>query len=303
MNKKNRELHNLISRRQFIGNFMLITTSAALISGCKSSLFASDKTSSWQIGAYTRVWGSVNYRVALDGMAEAGYKFAGLSTHEKGRVVDRDTPPEVAVKVGEEIRKRGLELVTLSGGSHDVSKSLEEGIAGLKRLIDNSVNCGAPTIQINAISNPDLEGPFYKAIAECCDYAAEKRVMLTLKPHGNVGAHCLEQIKKVNHNNFKLWYDPGNVYHATHGETDPVNDAVGLNGYVVGMAVKDFRLPRNVDVTPGTGMVNFPKLLDILRQGGFTQGPLVVECVDPGDLAFLTSEARKAREFLEKIII
>ena len=299
---ENRKSSNYISRRQFIGNIMLATTSAALISGCKSSLLTSDKTSSWQIGAYTRVWGGVNYRVALDGMAEAGYKFAGLSTHEKGRVVDRDTPPEVAVQVGEEIRKRGLELVTLSGGSHDVSKSLEEGIAGLKRLIDNAVHCGSPTIQINAINNSDLEGPFYKAIAECCDYAADKGVLITLKPHGNVGAYCLEQIKKVNHDNFKLWYDPGNVYHATHGETDPVNDAAGLNGYVVGMAVKDFRLPRNVNVTPGTGMVDFPELMARLRQGGFTQGPLVVECVDPGDLAFLTSEARKAREFLEKII-
>lgn len=299
---KNRKPGSFISRRQFIGNVMLLTTSATLISGCKTSLFGSGKSSRWQIGAYTRVWGRVNYRVALDGMAEAGYKFAGLSTHEDGRVVDRDTPPEVAVTVGEEIRKRGLELNTLSGGSHDVSKSLEEGIAGLKRLIDNSVYCGSPTIQINAINNPELEGPFYKAIAECCDYAAEKGVMITLKPHGNVGVHCMEQIKKVSHHNFKLWYDPGNVYHATHGETDPVNDAAGLNGYVVGMAVKDFRLPRNVDVTPGTGMVDFPKLLDILRQDGFTRGPLVVECVDPGDLAFLTSEARKAREFLEKII-
>ncbi len=56
--------------------------------------------------------------------------------------------------------------------------------------------------------------PFYKAISECCDYAAEKGVLITLKPHGQVGAFCLEQVKKVNHKNFKLWYDPGNVFHA-----------------------------------------------------------------------------------------
>ena len=76
-----------ISRRQFIGNVMLATTSAALITGCKTSLFAGGKSSRWQIGAYTRAWGKVNYRVALDGMVEAGYKFAGLSVHDKGRVV------------------------------------------------------------------------------------------------------------------------------------------------------------------------------------------------------------------------
>lgn len=265
----------------------------ALVNACSSS--------KWKIGAYTRVWGNRNYLEALDGMVEAGYKYVGLSTHEKGRVVDRNSDPEFAVQVGEEIKKRGLKLVTNSGGEHDVSNSLEEGIAGLKRLIDNSALCGAPVIQINAIHDPVRMEPFYKAISECCDYAAEKGVLITLKPHGQVGAFCLEQVKKVNHKNFKLWYDPGNVFHASFGETDPLDDAVGLGGYVVGMAVKDFRLPRDVNVTPGTGMVDFPKLLALLGQEGFTSGALVVELVSQGDLAHLTAEAIKARKFLESI--
>lgn len=265
----------------------------AVLNACSSS--------KWKIGAYTRVWGNRNYLEALNGMVEAGYKYVGLSTHEKGRVVDRNSDPEFAAKVGEEIKKRGLTLVTNSGGSHDVSNSLEEGIAGLKRLIDNSALCGAPVIQINAIHDPVQMEPFYKAISECCDYAAEKGVLITLKPHGQVGAFCLEQVKKVDHKNFKLWYDPGNVFHASFGETDPLDDAVGLGGYVVGMAVKDFRLPRDVNVTPGTGMVDFPKLLALLGQEGFTSGALVVELVSQGDLAHLTAEAIKARKFIESI--
>ena len=286
------------SRREFIkkstiGGVVLASGTGALVNACSSS--------KWKIGAYTRVWGNRNYLEALDGMVEAGYKYVGLSTHEKGRVVDRNSDPEFAAKVGEEIKKRGLTLVTNSGGSHDVSNSLEEGIAGLKRLIDNSALCGAPVIQINAIHDPVQMEPFYKAISECCDYAAEKGVLITLKPHGQVGAFCLEQVKKVDHKNFKLWYDPGNVFHASFGETDPLDDAVGLGGYVVGMAVKDFRLPRDVNVTPGTGMVDFPKLLALLGQEGFTSGALVVELVSQGDLAHLTAEAIKARKFLESI--
>jgi sugar phosphate isomerase/epimerase len=286
------------SRREFIkkstiGGVVLASGTGALVNACSSS--------KWKIGAYTRVWGNRNYLEALDGMVEAGYKYVGLSTHEKGRVVDRNSDPEFAVQVGEEIKKRGLTLVTNSGGEHDVSNSLEEGIAGLKRLIDNSALCGAPVIQINAIHDPVRMEPFYKAISECCDYAAEKGVLITLKPHGQVGAFCLEQVKKVNHKNFKLWYDPGNVFHASFGETDPLDDAVGLGGYVVGMAVKDFRLPRDVNVTPGTGMVDFPKLLALLGQEGFTSGALVVELVSQGDLAHLTAEAIKARKFLESI--
>lgn len=286
------------SRREFIkkstiGGVVLASGTGALVNACSSS--------KWKIGAYTRVWGNRNYLEALDGMVEAGYKYVGLSTHEKGRVVDRNSDPEFAVQVGEEIKKRGLTLVTNSGGEHDVSNSLEEGIAGLKRLIDNSALCGAPVIQINAIHDPVRMEPFYKAISECCDYAAEKGVLITLKPHGQVGAFCLEQVKKVDHKNFKLWYDPGNVFHASFGETDPLDDAVGLGGYVVGMAVKDFRLPRDVNVTPGTGMVDFPKLLALLGQEGFTSGALVVELVSQGDLAHLTAEAIKARKFLESI--
>ena len=37
-----------------------------------------------------------------------------------------------------------------------------------------------------------------------------------------------------------------------------------------------------------------------LKQGGFTRGPLIVECLDRGDtLAKITAEAKKARRFVE----
>jgi len=292
-----------VSRREFIkkstlGGVLLATGTGALLNACSVKPKSLPK---WKIGAYTRLWGNRYYLEALDGMVEAGYKYVGLSTHEKGRVVDRNSTPEFAAKVGEEIKKRGLTLVTNSGGSHDVSNSLEEGIAGLKRLIENSALCGAPVIQINAIHDPLLMGPFYKAISECCDYAAEKNVLITIKPHGQSGAFCLEQVKKVNHKNFKLWYDPGNVFHYSFGETDPLDDAIGIGGHLAGMAIKDFQLPRDVNLTPGTGMVDFPKLMTILEDDGFIGGSLVVELVSQGDFAHLTAEAIKARKFIESI--
>jgi len=67
------------------------------------------------------------------------------------------------------------------------------------------------------------------------------------------------------------------------------------------MSVKDFTLPKNVDVTPGTGMVDFPKVLARLKKGGFSSGPLIVECLAPGDLAHINAEARKAFQFLKKL--
>jgi hypothetical protein len=47
--------------------------------------------------------------------------------------------------------------------------------------------------------------------------------------------------------------------------------------------------------------VNFLKVLSRLQQGGFTHGPLVVECLDRGDLAQVNAEAMKARRFLEAL--
>jgi sugar phosphate isomerase/epimerase len=68
------------------------------------------------------------------------------------------------------------------------------------------------------------------------------------------------------------------------------------------MCVKDFRLPKEVMLTPGTGLVKFREVLARLKKGGFTHGPLVVECLDPGDVAQTNAQARKARLFLENLV-
>jgi sugar phosphate isomerase/epimerase len=234
-------------------------------------------------------------------MVEAGYKYVGLSTHDKGRVIDRDTAPDIAFQVGEEIKKRGLKLVALSGGTFDSNAPVSQGIEQLKRLIDNAERCGAPLIQLNDIANQALEPDFYKVISECCDYGLEKKVLITVKPHGSTGAECREHVDRINHKNFKLWYDPGNVAYYTEGKVDPVQDAEALDGVVVGMAVKDFKQPKNVNITPGTGIVDFEKLITRLKKGGFSKGPLIVEQLAPGELPFVNAEARKVREYLEGI--
>jgi sugar phosphate isomerase/epimerase len=105
----------------------------------------------------------------------------------------------------------------------------------------------------------------------------------------------------VKHRNFGLWYDPGNIFYYSNGELDPVNDAATVDGLVVGMSVKDYRHPQEVLITPGTGQVKFPAVLARLKQGGFTRGPLVVECLERGEVAQVTAAARKTRRFLEEL--
>ena len=296
MNRETLKNNKLISRRRFLGSVILAATTAAFISGCKNS--------SYRIGCYTRPWHKHDYRVSLDGIAEAGFEFVGFSTDYQGRVINLNTSPEKAAAYGEEAKSRGLKVAVLSGGAFGVSESISKGITDLEHWIDNAASLGAPDLHFGGINDPDIQDAYYKVIAECSDYAEDKGVRLSIKPHGGpntTGAQCRKYIERVGHKNFGLWYDPGNVYYYTNGELDPVNDANEIDGLVFGMSVKDFQMPREVAVTPGTGMVDFPGLMSRLEKGGFTRGPLIVEGLAQGDLAYINDQAKKARELLEEI--
>ena len=287
---------NVLSRRQFVGRIMFATAGAALMTSCK--------THRYRIGCYTRPWSKYDYRVAFDGIAGAGFKYAGLMTTDKGLLIKRETTIEESLEIGQEAKSRGLKIAS-AYCSIDVKKSVADGIAGMMKIIDNLHACGCTNMLLGGIGNPDLEADYYKVVAECCDYAAEKGVLVTVKPHGGLnatGRQCRSIIERVNHRNFRLTYDPGNIYFYSDGELDPVDDSKEVDGIVAGMCVKDFKLPKNVNVTPGTGMVDFSKVLANLQQGGYTQGPLVVECLDPGDADIANAEAIKARKFLEELV-
>lgn len=260
----------------------------------------------WLIGCYTRPWDRFDYRTALDGMAEAGYKHAGLMTHAgKSRtVVSVETTPEEAADIGGEVRKRGLTLVSVYGGDFGAARGMEAGIAGLRRLIDNCAACRCPELMLAGTSRPELAGPYFKIVAECCDYGASKGVRLSVKPHGGVnatGPQCRKLVETVGHRNFRVWYDPGNILHYSKGAVDPVEDVPALDGLIAGMSVKDFKPPEGVMITPGTGNVNWREVMARAKKGGFTSGALVVECLYRGAGADLVAEARKARRFLEEL--
>ena len=283
-----------LSRRHFIEKAVLASAGVALLSAAK--------TSRWQIGCYTRPWAEFDYPVAFDGMAGAGFKYAGLMTCKSGLVISTETTLDQVTQVKKEADARGLKIASLYGGNFDVTKSVDEGIAGFKKLIDYTALCECPNLLLAGIAEPELVDNYYKVVAECCDYAAGKGVGISVKPHGplnSTGRECRPLIEKVGHKSFRLWYDPGNIYYYSDGKLSPVDDAADVDGLVVGMSVKDFRMPKDVNVTPGTGMVNFPGVMARLRQGGFKEGPLIVECLAVGDVSFVNAEARKARQFLE----
>ncbi len=293
-----------LSRRRFLGTTAVAGVIAAHVAAEDEP---APKKDGWQIGCYTRPWDQQDYRVALDAIAEAGFRYAGLMTtkSETRLVISAKTTVDEAQAVGEECKKRGLAIPSVYGGGIPVAESLEAGIAGLKQLIDNCAAAGAANLMMGGVGEEHYDA-YYQAIAECCAYAAEKGVDISVKPHGGsnaTGPQCRKTIERVGHDNFGIWYDPGNIFYYSNAELDPVDDAPTVDGLVVGMCIKDYRHPKDVMVTPGEGQVDFPGVMDRLKKGGFTSGPLIIECLEKkDDLAQTLAEAKKARAFVEELV-
>ena len=282
--------HCGVSRRQFIGSALAATAAAVFTHAAEAPR--------WQMGCYTRPWAEFDYHAAFDGIAAAGFKYVGLMTtkSKNNLIVSLATTPKEAAAVGAEAKQRGLRIISM--WADEFAK-----VDDFKRIVDNSAACGCPNLLLGGTDEQHADA-YYKIVTACCDYAAAKKVRLTVKPHGGTnpnGTRCREIIERVGNKNFRLWYDPGNIFYYSDGKLDPVDDAPAVDGLVAGMSVKDFRPPNEVEITPGTGKVNFPKVLARLEQGGFTHGPLVVECLDHGDLEHVNAQAVKARQFLEAL--
>lgn len=298
-----------IDRREFLRRTTAATAAATAVTAVWGASQAADvvtapAASPWQIGCYTRPWDAHDVRTALDGIAEAGFAWAGLMT-AKGKswvIVNSTTAPEEVGRLGDEAKQRNLKILSVYGGDFPTT-SVAEGVTGLHQLIDCCVACASPHLLLGGTGDEKLFDTYYRIIAEACPYAAEKKVVLSIKPHGGLNAtslQCRKAIERVGHPAFRLWYDPGNIFYYSDGQLDPVDDAPNAAGLVCGMSVKDFTPPKEVLVTPGTGKVRFPEVFARLRAGGFKSGPLIVECTARGDVKTVTAEARRARLMLEQ---
>src|ERR1017187_3850169 len=257
---------NHISQRSFLAGTAKLGAAAMAVSTA-DSLFSAETTTAlpgkpWQIGCYTRVFDQFDYPVALDAIVEAGFQYVGLLTTNTKQwvMIKATTPVEEVQAMHQEARKRGLKVLSIYG-DFSVGDSLEAGVRGLKQLIDDSAVCECPNLMLGGTTDEKLYQRYYQTIADCCDYAATKGVGLSIKPHGGqnaTGPQCRKAIELVGKKNFRLWYDPGNVFYYSDGKLDPVTDAATVDDLVVGMSVKDFRPLKEVLVNIGSGKVDFP---------------------------------------------
>jgi sugar phosphate isomerase/epimerase len=294
------------TRREF-----LKSAAASVALGMGVPLLAEDsppvtryfKNRGWLIGCWTRPWAKDDYRVAFDAIVQAGMKHVALTgaKTQTGRVIAPATPLDEARQVGVEARDRGLQITHVYGGG----LPLHRGNESLRRMIDNAAAAGGWSVVISGLGDENTYELSLKAIAECCEYAEQQDVALVIKPHGGLtgtGPLCRRAIERIGHRNLTLMYDPGNILYYSEGELDPLEDCRTVAGLVTSISVKDFRPPRDVAVTPGSGEIDFRELFSRLHKGGFTHGTALIEIVSPGDEAHTLAEVIKAREFLEELL-
>jgi sugar phosphate isomerase/epimerase len=144
---------------------------------------------------------------------------------------------------------------------------------------------------------------YYKLMQDAAHYAQEQGLKVVLKPHGGSSgaaeeiSRCLD---RVNHPNFKIWFDAGNIIYYTG--KDPLEQLKPISRHVTGFCAKDCDRPQgNVMLEFGQGKVDFRAVFAELKQAGFN-GPVMVECCAQGDTPELvTQSARKNRAYLESL--
>jgi sugar phosphate isomerase/epimerase len=307
MDRRTINLH----RRQFLQRTAVLAASAMLsghsFAADESPSELADADSPWLLGCFTRPFAEFTYEQTVQAIAEAGFGAVGLMSVRlsDATVTLADANDSQVAEIRDQAARRELSIVATYYGGPPVDRSVTVGIEALRRLIDNCHQAKCMTILMGGTTNEQLFDAYYDAVAACCDYAAQKQVALVLKPHGGLnatGPQCRQIVARVNHPAFRLWYDPGNIFYYSEGQLDPINDVSSVDGMVTGMCVKDFLPPQDVAINPGSGKVDFAKLMTRLKAGGFVSGPLVVETLKPGDLEATKANAAAAYKFLSDLV-
>lgn len=102
--------------------------------------------------------------------------------------------------IGEECKQRGLAVPSAYGGDIPLD-SVEAGVGGMYKLIDNCAAAGVADLMMGGVATPEQAAVYYKAIGEACPHATEKGVGISVKPHGGTypnGRKCRRIVEEVN---------------------------------------------------------------------------------------------------------
>ena len=234
----------------------------------------------------------------------AGFKTTGLLTRTKEEpFIGADATPAYLEGLKARIAASGL---TANMGAlrsrHDIP--LEESIREVRTQIDNARFLALKYVLSFGADKPEEFAHYAKVMSTAAAYAQDKGIKLAMKPHGGISGasdEILRVIKTVDHRNFSIWYDAGNIIYYTG--KDPVEELKPIAQHVTGFCAKDCAAPNSdVMIQFGTGKVDFLSVFKKLKSAGF-DGPVMVECCKVGQTpAETTVNATANREFVERVL-
>ena len=280
-----------MKRRDFIAQAMLLPPLAIAAAQTK-----------WEIGCFNRPWTKWSFDQTLAEIKSAGFSTIGLLSRTKDDpFIGSEGTQEYRDSLKKRISESGL---TANMGAlrsrHNIS--LDESMADVRKQIDNASFLGLRFVLSFGADKPEEFEHYHKVMSDAAAYAESKKIRLAMKPHGGISgasAEIVNVIQKVNHSNFSIWYDAGNIIY--YADKDPVKEIDPVARYISGFCAKDCGSPRgDVMIQFGTGKVDFPSVFKKLEAAGF-DGPVMIECCKVGETpAETTANARANRDFLIK---
>jgi L-ribulose-5-phosphate 3-epimerase len=257
------------------------------------------------LAGHTNTYHSYSHDEALQGIAEAGFRYVELSA-----VPGWTEHVDLDADKGELRRKLdayGLSPVSLSAHSDlTTADGLEHGLKAVRWAGD----LGIPIVN-TAVgghqSADENEAAFLGNIKALADEAEAAGVALGLEIHGDImasGAVTLPLLEKIGRESVKINYDTANVVY--YSGDSAVDDIPKVVDHIVHVHLKDTTGGKGVwDFGAlGSGVVDFAAVLELLREAGY-DGPYSVELEFSGEpwppLAEVNEAMRRSYEHLRSL--
>ena len=284
-----------MKRRAFIERAVLAGTAAIV-----SPPLGAATRAEWEIGCFNRPWTKWSFDQTLTEIKSGGFKTVGLLSRTKDDpFIGSEATSEYLESLKKRIAANGLKAnMGALKSLHNIP--IEQSVADLRKQIDNAHFLDLRYILSFGADKPEEFEHYHKVMSEAAAYASTLKIKLAMKPHGGISgssSEILNVIRKVNHPNFSIWYDAGNIIY--YAGKDPVAEIDPVARYISGFCAKDCGGPRSdVMIQFGTGKVDFPAVFKKLEASGF-DGPVMIECCKIGETpAETTVNARANRDFL-----
>ena len=129
---------------------------------------------------------------------------------------------------------------------------MPDAIANARQVIANAQTLGQKYALNLGIEDYDRWVDWCKVLADAAAFGQERGVKVVVKHHHglqNTSMDLIAWTKQVNHPNFGLFFDPGNVVYYTG--KDPVKDLELIGPYVSGVVAKDCSAPHFMERAAG----------------------------------------------------